>query len=112
MWINIALALIAIVGYALWIREWKKHKKLVHALQVLHLSAQNTAKSPFARREAKQIIGTKDKIKPLVKSLERLNQTNEKKREAVLKWSQLRMPGIGVGVIDTAIQEALKEIRT
>lgn len=111
MWIEIALVLIAIIGYTLWIREWKKHKKLIKALQVLQVAAQNTAKSPFARREAKQIVGTKDKIKKLVKSLERLKVPNDKKREAVLKWASLKMPGVGVGVIDTAIQEALREVR-
>jgi len=111
MWIEIALALIAIVGYALWIREWRKRKKLINALQVLQMASQNTAKSPFARREAKQIVGAKDRMKKLVKSLEPLKVPNEKKRETVLKWAQLKIPGTGVGVIDTAIKEALKEIR-
>ncbi len=111
MWIEIALALVAIVGYALWIREWRKRKRLVNALQVLQVAGQNTANSPFARREAKQIISAKDQILTTVKSLERLKVPNEKKRETILKLCEIKMPGIGVGVIDTAIKEALKEIR-
>ncbi len=109
--IEIALALLALIGYTLWILERKKHKKLVKALQILQISAANTAKSPFARREAKQIIGVKGAIITTVKSLERLKVPNEKKRETILKLCEIKLPGVGVGVIDTAIKEALKEIR-
>ncbi len=109
--IEIALGLIAIIGYLLWFREWRKRKRLLNALRILQIAAQNKAKSPFARREAKQIVGVKDSIIKTVKSLERLKVSNERKREAVLKLCEVKMPGIGVGVIDTAIKEALKEIR-
>lgn len=106
-----ALSIFAVIGYALWFLEWRKRRKLIHALQILQVSAQNTAKSPFSRREAKQIVGAKCVIIKTVKSLERLKVPNEKKRMTILKLCEVKLPGVGVGVIDTAIKEALKEIR-
>jgi len=109
--LEIALIIIALLGYALWFREWRKRRAFAKVVQVATLAAANTVKSSFARREARQIVGVKDGITKLVKSLEALTVPNEKKRETVLKSCGLKMPGIGVGVIDTAIKEALKEIR-
>ena len=109
--LEIALIIIAFIGYAFWFREWRKRRASAKVVQVATIAAANTVKSSFARREAKQIVGVKDGITKLVKSLERLTVPNQKKRETVLKSCEMKMPGIGIGVIDTAIKEALKEIR-
>lgn len=108
MWIEIVLVIIAIFGNTFWLIEVSSHRK---TRKELFIARAMIGKSAFARRQAKQAVALQERIKPLVKNLEKLGVSNEKKREAVLKLVAVKVPGTGTQVCDDAIKGTLKEIR-